>query len=463
MRTQALDQGDKYCIIGAGPSGLSMAVEFRRRSIPYDHFEKRAQLGGVWEIENPGSPMYQSAHLISSKTMSGFWDFPMPAGYPDFPRHDQVLAYLKAYAGHHQLEPQIQFGTEVEEVIPEMPKDNRAPEPSGVLVRVAGELRRYAGVVCASGCNWEPRVPTIPGEFSGEVRHAVTYKSPNEFADKRVLIVGLGNSGADIACDAARAAKRAVVSVRRGYYFVPKHLFGIPADVFASEGPHLPLWLEKPLFGWLLRLIVGDLGRYGMPRPDHALLDTHPIINDQLLHHLRHGDVRLAGDVQSFQGSSVCFADGTTEEFDLVLLATGYTRRIAYLDAQYLDPGTWAASQFLTCFSRKFPGLFTLGFAEINGALLPVVSRLAILIAEIARLRRTDPGRVQRYFEWVRRAELDLSGGRKLLNTPRHDHYCDDHALTSALRKAFARLALDWPKTAASDPLLLPPRAPGPV
>jgi len=463
MPTRALDQGDKYCIIGAGPSGLCMAAEFRRRGIPYDHFEKRAALGGVWEIENPGSPMYQSAHLISSKTMSGYWDFPMPSTYPDYPRHDQVLAYLKAYARYHQLEPHIQLGTAVEEVIPEVDQDSTASEAGGVLVRVASEWRRYAGVVCASGCNWEPRIPSIPGAFVGEVRHAVTYKSAHEFSGKRVLIVGLGNSGADIACDAARAAKSTVISVRRGYYFVPKHLFGIPADVFAHDGPHLPLWLEKPIFSWLLRLIVGDLGRYGMPRPDHALLDTHPIINDQLLHHLRHGDVRLAGDVESFQGSTVSFVNGSAEEFDLVLLATGYTRRIAYLDPQYLDPGTWAASQFLTCFSRKFPALLTLGCAEINGALLPLVSRLAILVAEIASLRRTDPERVRRFFEWVRRGQLDLTGGRKLVHTPRHDHYCDDHALTSALRKAFTRLGLDWPKLGTTPSLLLPLPASGPA
>jgi len=460
MPSQVRDQGQKYCIIGAGPSGLSMAAELRRRAIPYDHFEKRAHIGGVWEIENPGSPMYQSAHLISSKTMSGFLDFPMPTTYPDYPRHDQVLAYLKAYARHHQLESQFTLATEVEEVIPEVSTDSAA-EPAGVLVRVQGELRRYAGVVCASGCNWEPRHPTIPGDFTGEVRHVVSYKSAQEFTDKRVLIIGLGNSGADIACDAARAAKSAVVSVRRGYHFVPKHLFGIPADVFAHDGPRLPLWLEKPIFSWLLRLLVGDLGRYGMPRPDHALLDTHPIVNDQLLHHLRHGDVRIAGDVQSFCGPRVSFADGTSEEFDLVLFATGYTRRIPYLDAQYLDPGSWAASQFLTCFSRKFPQLYTLGFAEINGALFPIVSRLAILIAEIARLKRTDPERVQRFFAWVRHGHFDLTGGRKLVHSPRHDHYCDDHALSRAVHKAYAQLGLAWPKASAAQPLLLPSHSPG--
>lgn len=442
-----MERHRKYCIVGAGPSGLCMAAELRRRGIVYDHFEKHTRLGGVWEIENPGSPMYQSAHLISSKTMSGFWDFPFPASYPDYPRHDQVLAYLKAYAAYHELEPGIQFSKTVEEVV---------PDEEGAWVTVQGERRRYVGVICASGINWEPRLPQIPGTFSGEQRHAVSYASPNEFIGKRVLIIGLGNSGADIACDAARTAQRAVVSVRRGYYFLPKHVFGVPLDVFGHQGPPLPLWLETRVFSWILKLLLGDVTRLGMPRPDHALLDTHPVVNDQLIHHLRHGDVSIRGDVQSFDRSYVQFTDGSREEFDLILYATGYTRRITYLDPRHLDPGSWAAAQLLTCFSRQHPTLFTLGFAEINGALFPFVSRLAILVAELARLREVDFGAAERFFTWTKSAQFDLSGGRHLVQTERHLHYCDDRALMKALRKAFSRLNVAWPLSVQASPLMLP-------
>ena len=442
------DTSDKYCIIGAGPSGLAMAAEFKRREVSYDHFERQAGLGGVWEIENPGTPMYQSAHLISSKTQSGFWDFPMPDSYPDYPKHNQVLHYLKAYADYHRLEPAIQFDTEVQSV--------HVSEDSA-QVTIGEKTHTYRGVVCASGCNWEPNLPSIPGDFSGEIRHVVSYRDSSEFAGKRVLIVGLGNSGADIACDAARAAKCAVVSVRRGYYFVPKHIFGIPADVFANEGPHLPLWLEGPVFGALLRLIMGDVRRLGMPKPDHALLQTHPIMNDQLVHHLRHGDVSIQGDIKAFHGPNVEFIDGSSAEFDLVLFATGYTRRIAYLDSKYLDPGQWAAAQVLTCFSRKYESLYTLGFLELNGALFPTVSRLAILIAELAHARSRSDQRVTKFFDWARSAELDLSGGRRLISSSRHAHYCDDHALNKAIALAFEQLGLQMPKRESGTKQLLAP------
>ncbi len=423
---------DRYCIVGAGPSGLAMAAAFRRQGIQYDHFERHAELGGIWAINNPGSPMYESAHFISSKTQSGFADFPMPGHYPDYPRHDQILSYLRAFAAHHQLDQSIEFETEVERVV---------PDSGGAIVTVGGNSLRYRGVVCASGVNWEPVMPEFDGEFSGELRHAVSYRRSDEFAGKKVVIVGLGNSGADIACDAARSASRAYVSIRRGYHFVPKHIFGKPADVFAHEGPHLPLWLERPLFNLLTSVLIGNTERLGMPKPDHSVLESHPLMNDQLLHHLRHGDVELRPDIERLDGERVVFRDGTSVEADLVLLATGYTRSIAYLDPKFLEPdSSWAASHFLTCFSRSYDSLFTLGFAELNGALFPHLSRLAALIARVCHLSLHDPEAARQFYGWIRSSSFDLTGGRRLINTPRHSHYCDDHALMVASRKASKRL-----------------------
>src|SRR5699024_1092436 len=125
------------------------------------------------------------------------------------------------------------------------------------------------------------------------------------------LIIGLGNSGADIACDAASAAGRAWVSVRRGYHVIPKHVFGIPSDLFSSSGPSLPLAIERPVFGAMLRLLTGDVTRLGMPKPDHKLFETHPLLNDQILHHLQHGNLTIKADVERFEGPEVVFTDGS--------------------------------------------------------------------------------------------------------------------------------------------------------
>src|SRR5688572_14537266 len=244
---ESIDCTDRFCIVGAGPAGLSMAAAFRNVGVPYDHFERHTALGGLWDIDHPGSAMYESAHLISSRDMSAFAGFPMPREYPDYPRHDRVLAYLQSFARKHDLERSITFGCGVDSV---------EPGVSSATVVVGAERRTYRGVVCATGTNWEPIVPAWPGVASLEVRHVQTYRSPDELRGKRVLIVGLGNSGADIACDAARVAGAAYVSVRRGYHFVPKHIFGMPADVFAHQGPRLPRWLETPIFSFILRFLI---------------------------------------------------------------------------------------------------------------------------------------------------------------------------------------------------------------
>jgi len=269
---------DRVCIVGAGPAGLSAARAFRRLGIEYDQYERHSDVGGIWDLDNPGTPMYESAHFISSRTMSGFHDFPMPDWFPDYPSNRLILDYTRSFARAYGLYDGIRFGTSVDEVV---------PDGDGWSVRLStGERRGYRAVVCATGVTWRPRMPVHPGNFNGELRHAVTYRGIDEFRGKRVLIVGLGNSGADIACDAAASAAETYVSVRRGYHIIPKHIFGTPTDVFSEKGPKLPLVVERPVLTRMLRLLQGDLTRLGLPRPDHKLLESHPLLNSQLVHHL---------------------------------------------------------------------------------------------------------------------------------------------------------------------------------
>lgn len=112
-----------------------------------------------------------------------------------------------------------------------------------------GEQRLYRAVVCATGCNWDANMPEVKGQFNGEIRHSVTYKKAEEFKGKKVMIIGAGNSGADIACDAATHAQKAIISLRRGYHRIPKHLFGLPVDEVSEKGPQLPIWLTHIAFG----------------------------------------------------------------------------------------------------------------------------------------------------------------------------------------------------------------------
>ncbi|MEQ9569019.1 MAG: NAD(P)-binding domain-containing protein, partial [Longimicrobiales bacterium] len=294
-------------IVGAGPAGLAAAAALKARGLAFRILVAGRGFGGIWDIDRDETPMYESAHFISSKTRSTLPDHPMPPGYPDYPRHDQILAYVRSFAERHDLAREAEFGVRVTSARPE-------PEGGWSVETDDGRTRRFRALCSAVGTNWHPVVPDVPGPFDGTAFHSFDYRSPDVFRGRRVLVVGAGNSGCDIACDAARSARRAFISLRRGYHFVPKYVFGKPADVFAHEGPPLPAWLERKVFGFLLRrVLVGDVTRFGLPVPDHDLLESHPIMNTRLLHHLGHGDLEVRTDVEALDGDGVRFVDGRRE------------------------------------------------------------------------------------------------------------------------------------------------------
>lgn len=423
------------CIIGAGPAGLAAARALSERGLPYTQVERHRDVGGLWDIDNPGSPMYESAHFISSKTLSGFTGFPMPEDYPDYPSNKQILAYLRSFADHYGLRDKIEFNTEVTSV-------TKLDGGGYRVVRASGQATEHQNVIVASGVQWNPNVPQLPGNFTGEVRHSVTYRSPQELSGKRVLIVGAGNSGCDIACDAARNAERAVISLRRGYWFIPKHVFGMPADVFAHNGPVLPMRLEQWVFGKMLRLLNGDLTRLGLPKPDHKVFETHPIMNTQLLHHLQHGDVTARPGIANTEGKTVTFSDGSQEEIDLILLATGFVHDVPFAQDLFGDPQH--PELYLTAFS-KHDGLFGLGYVETNGAAYVLISQLAAMVA--SHIADRD-GRPQKWQEFRRRIETDrpdLSRGIKFVDSPRHTGYVESLAITRYLKKTARRMGWDVP------------------
>jgi cation diffusion facilitator CzcD-associated flavoprotein CzcO len=382
-----LDRGERWCLVGAGPGGLCAARWLAALDVPFDGFEAQQDVGGIWDISFPGSPMYESCHFISSRTLSGFRDHPMPASYPDYPRHDLVLRYLRGYADRYGLKQRFRFGTAV-----------RGARPDGVtwLVEAGdGPLRRYAGIVSAVGNEWRPSLPELSGGFAGEAIHSSAYRSAEQLRGRRVLVVGAGNSGCDIAVDAAGVAAFAAISMRRGYHFVPKHILGRPADVFADSGPPLPGWLERPLFERLLRLLNGDPGRLGLPPPDHRIFETHPILNSAILDRLAHGDLEVRPDVSRLEGRDVEFQDGRRERYDLLVLATGYTRGVPFLERGILADDD-VSRLALNLFHREHPGLVVVGHFTTDAGAFPILDLQCELAARAIAARRSDPARAGR-------------------------------------------------------------------
>lgn len=426
----------KVAIIGAGPSGLATARALKRHDIAFQIFERHSDVGGIWDAGNPGSPMYESAHFISSKTMSHFAGYPMPNDYPDYPSNRQVLTYIRNFAHDNGLLPHIRLNTPVTSA-------QRSCD-DWTLTLADGTSETFTHLVASIGTNWSANKPVITGDFDGEIIHSVQYKSSAHVKGKSVLVIGAGNSGCDIACDVARSADRALISMRRGYHFIPKHIFGKPADVFAAEGPHLPLWLTQKVFGALLRLLTGDVTRLGLPKPDHKLLESHPIMNDQILHHLRHGDLVVKPDVDRFDGKDVVFKDGSREAIDLVITATGYAWPIPFMNRANFD---WLGERpelFLNMISPKDQRLFVSGFLEINGGAYKHFDVMADTIARTIKLESNDPTKHQTLRSIAETEHPDISGGIKLVASDRHVHYADSDAYKAVL-KSF-RKRMGWPE-----------------
>lgn len=417
-------------IIGAGPAGLATAAALRSRGLDFEIVDPGRGFGGIWDIDRDESPMYESAHFISSKTLSAFDSFPMPDTFPDYPRHDQILAYIRSFARSHDLEGT--FGVRVESA-------RRADEGGWRVELSDGSTRDYRALCVATGANWVPAIPRVEGTFEGEAHHAFHYRSPEEFAGKRVLIVGGGNSGCDIACDAARVADRALLSVRRGYHFVPKYVFGQPSDVFAHGGPTLPAWLERRVFGVLIRrLLVGDVTRFGLPRPDHAILESHPIMNTRVLHHLGHGDLEARADVSGFDGKTVRFSDGRADEVDLVVWATGYRREYPFFEETMVDTSRGAPELYLNVAHRQHDDLFFLGLFETDGAAYPLLSRQGHIVA--AALDRLPAAKRTAYDHRRTSTFPDPRGGRRYVDSPRHAIYVHAETYEKLLDREIARL-----------------------
>jgi cation diffusion facilitator CzcD-associated flavoprotein CzcO len=440
-----------HCIVGAGPAGLAATRAFLAQGLEVDVFERHDDVGGIWDQDNPGSPMYDSAHFISSRTMSGFHGYPMPDGLPDYPSHREVLAYVRDFAAAYDLYRVIELGTSVE----------RAELQDGgwTVTLSSGETRRYRTLVCANGTTWTPNRPELPGEsgFSGEVIHSHDYRSRASFAGRRVLVVGAGNSGVDIACDAAQSASSAAISVRRGYHIVPKYLFGTPADVFADSGPHLPMPIAQRLLTWVLRLQVGDPTKHGWPKPDHRLFETHPILNDQVLHHLRHGDLKVRPDISGFDGDDVLFRDGSREPFDLVVLATGYRWPVPYVDPALLR---WRAERpdlYLHLFSREHDGLSAIGFTEGDGGAYGLFDEMADLIARATKLAQTDAVAHARLRRVIEHEHPDLSGGVRHVATDRMANYLNMVTYRKVMAKLRAQFG--WPEVGPASFEGVRPRA----
>lgn len=428
----------QIALIGAGPSGLAGARCLQKHGIAFQGFEAHGDVGGLWNIENPRSTVYESAHLISSKRMTEFLEFPMPEHAADYPSHRELLDYFRAFAEHFGLTQHYRFHTRVLKAEPVSDAPDTLWRVTTQTGDAALETALYKGVVIANGTLAEPNRPRFEGTFSGEIWHTSQYKAATQLTGKRVLIVGAGNSGCDIAVDAVHHAKSIDISVRRGYYFVPKYVFGKPADSVGGKIT-LPPWLKQRIDSTILKWFTGDPVRFGFPKPDYRMYESHPVVNSLILYHIGHGDVGVRADIARLDGRTVHFKDGRQGEYDLILAATGYKLHFPFIDHALLNWQGMAPRLYLNIFAPRFNRLAVLGMVEASGLGWQGRYEQAELVARY--FQALDAGTPQAAALSAAKAGgpgtwPDLSGGYRYLKLERMAYYVHKDTYRKAVRDA---------------------------
>ena len=368
----------RYCVVGAGAAGLAAVRVLTAEGFAVDCFERSDRVGGHWHTD------YESLHLITSRDVSGFEGHPMPAEFPVYPSRDQMRDYILSFADRFDLARHVTFGAEVTGVEPEGPGGER-----GWWVRTSdGSRTRYDGVLVANGHLWNPDLPEIAADFTGASLHSSQYRNVDDVKGDRVLVVGAGNSGCDLAVDAAHARLSTAISVRRGQVFQPKAIFGRPRAELTWLTRLHPV-LQERVTRALVRVVVGPPEVYrGLPRPVTRNLNKQPpVVNNLLLYWIQHGRIDVVPAIERIDGQVVHFADGTSREFDTILWATGFRAALPFLDPDLLR---WQDGVPLRVAGLTVPvglrHLYFIGLAAPRGPQLPVYSAQTRLVARLLRL-----------------------------------------------------------------------------
>jgi dimethylaniline monooxygenase (N-oxide forming) len=364
------DSVRRACLIGAGSSGIAAAKALHERGIEFDCFEKSDRVGGNWVFENNNgmSAAYRDLFINTSRPRMAYSDFPMPESYPDFPHHTQIAAYFDEYVDHFGFRERITFGTGVEHA-------ERDADGVWTVTLDTGESRRYEALLVANGHHWNPRwpEPAFPGSesFPGLQLHAHSYIDNSIFTGKRVVVLGMGNSAMDIAVESSYVAESTYLAARQGVWIVPKYIFGKPVDQLRND-PRIPFKLRQRITQQLLRTYAGPPERYGLPKPNHRFGEAHPTVSGRILDRIQHGTIAPKPNIDSFEGTTVRFIDGSSGEADVVVYCTGYKITFPFFDEDLIAAPENHIELFRRVFHPAIDNVFFIGLLQPLGAIMPL-------------------------------------------------------------------------------------------
>ncbi|NVK12033.1 MAG: NAD(P)-binding domain-containing protein [Gammaproteobacteria bacterium] len=427
----------KVAIIGAGPSGITAIKNFADQGFEVTAFDRCGGVGGNWRFNDPSghSSVFETTHLISSKYTSSYEDFPLPDTTPDYPSHQELLRYFNAYADHFDIKKLIKFNTEVTNC-KKIDGDRWEVEWKNLGSDEKMTAEFDALVVC-NGHHHAPRYPDYPGEFTGEFIHSHDFKSAKPFEDKRVLVIGGGNSACDVAVETARVSKSTSISWRRGYYLIPKFMYGSPTDVLALKNRWMPDWIREPYTRLMLEIFQGKNEDIGLQKPDKSLNATHPTVNSELYYAVRHGKVTPHVDIERYEGNTVIFKDGKSEEFDVIIACTGYKIKHDFFDQSLINYEEGKVPLLHKMIPGDINNLYFIGLFQPLGCIWPGAELQSKLAAQHLCGNWKPEKSINELIE-IELANPDV----QQIDTPRHTITVDDYAFRARLKKELDRSKL---------------------
>ena len=358
-------------VVGAGPAGLATSACLGRAGVEHVLLDRAPQVGASWRAH------YERLHLHTPKGISALPHLPYPRATPRYPSRDDVIAYLERYASELGLRPQL--GEAVAEI---------APDGDGWSVRTSRARYRCAHVVMATGLARVPQLPSFAGReaFRGEVLHSAGYRNGEAWRGRRVLVIGIGNSGGEIALDLLEHGAAPALAVRGAVNVIPRDVLGIPVLAVGALLRVLPPWLGDLLGRPLIRLGTGNVEALGLRRLPYGALaqvDEHgrvPLIDSGTIAAIRAGGIALRPGIERFTADGVRFADGREEPFDAVVAATGFGAGLGETLgdlAGACSPKSFGARGELTV----RPGLHFVGFRVTTRGMLNQIRHDALVTA----------------------------------------------------------------------------------
>lgn len=387
------------CIVGAGSSGITCIKALREAGVDVTCFEMSDVVGGNWVFGNTNgiNNIYKSLHINTSRTRMAYDDYAMPEDYPDFPGHREIAEYFNMYLDRFDLRRHIEFNTRVDAC--RLLSDN-----TWEVELDGGDIRYFDMLLVANGHHWDPKLPepAFKGTFNGETFHSHDYVDPTDpidLYDKNVVVLGMGNSAADIASEISRRgiAKNTYLCGRRGAWIIPNYVFGKPMDLIPTSNPLLhptvPWSVRKTMLNKFVKLMFGDMQQYGLPKPEHEFVEAHPTISSELPVKVGRGDVKWMNNIKELRGDSVLFTNGEEHDVDVIVYCTGYNVTFPFFDEDFLAAPGNDLPLFKRVFKPGIPSLAFIGLLQPLGAIMPIAEAQGKWIADYLTGKYTLPPR----------------------------------------------------------------------